>query len=163
MQGALTLSMSSAWAEMHYTQFFYPWEKNSLSQGYKYSFLLIIQTVLKSLKRRFVRLMPKAFTQTEGITSTPKKKQQAKPTCSFPCRTKLTFSSARCSSCFLAFSTSWAGPLMVTVSLPEPSVGKWMWTPPHSSMMERMKRPLAPMRELWSLEGIETSTSVMLA
>lgn len=80
-----------------------------------------------------------------------------------PYKAGLTFSSARCSSCFLAFSTSWAGPLMVTVSLPEPSVGKWIWTPPHSSMMERIKRPLAPMSELCSLEGMETSTSVMLA
>lgn len=35
-----------------------------------------------------------------------------------------TFSSASCSSCLLAFSTSPAGPLMVTRSEPEPSEGK---------------------------------------
>lgn len=35
-----------------------------------------------------------------------------------------TFSSASCSSCFFAFSTSLAGPLMVTLSEPEPSEGK---------------------------------------
>lgn len=75
----------------------------------------------------------------------------------------LTFSSARCRSCLLAFSTSEEGPLMTTVSLPEPSTGKWMWTPPHSSMMARIRRPFVPMRELCSLAGIETSASVMLA
>lgn len=156
------MSMSPAWAEKRYSQFS-PQGKNSLSQGWRHGFLLIIQTVLKSLKRGLGCLMPAASQQAEGITSTLEKKRLAKTICSSPSETRLTFSSARCSSCFLAFSTSWAGPLMVTVSLPEPSVGKWMWTPPHSSMMERMKRPLAPMRELCSLEGIETSTSVMLA
>lgn len=63
----------------------------------------------------------------------------------------------------MAFSTSEAGPLMTTVSLPEPSTGKWMCTPPHSSMMERIRRPFVPMRELCSLAGMETSTSAMLA
>lgn len=52
---------------------------------------------------------------------------------------------------------------MTTVSLPEPSTGKWMWTPPHSSMMERMSRPLVPMRALCSRAGMATSTSAMLA
>lgn len=74
-----------------------------------------------------------------------------------------TFSSAKDSSCFLAFSTSSAGPLIVTASMPEPSVGKWMCTPPHSSMMERTKRPLEPIRELCSFDGMDTSTSVMFA
>lgn len=74
-----------------------------------------------------------------------------------------TFSSARCRSCFLAFSTSEEGPLMMTVSLPEPSTGKWMWTPPHSSMTERIRRPLVPMRELCRRAGMQTSTSAMLA
>ncbi|KAF3835730.1 hypothetical protein F7725_028288 [Dissostichus mawsoni] len=74
-----------------------------------------------------------------------------------------TFSSAKASSCCLAFSTSSTGPLMVTLSIPEPSVGKWMCTPPHSSMMERTKRPFDPIKELCSLEGMDTSTSVMLA
>lgn len=74
-----------------------------------------------------------------------------------------TFSSARDSSCFLAFSTSSAGPLIVTASMPEPSVGKWMCTPPHSSMMERTNRPLEPIRELCNFDGMDTSTSVMFA
>lgn len=74
-----------------------------------------------------------------------------------------TFSSARESSWRLAFSTSSAGPLIVTASMPEPSVGKWMCTPPHSSMMERTKRPLEPIRELCNLDGMDTSTSVMFA
>lgn len=38
-----------------------------------------------------------------------------------------------------------------------------MWTPPHSSMMERMSRPLVPMRALCSRAGMATSTSAMLA
>lgn len=59
-----------------------------------------------------------------------------------------TFSSARARSCCLAFSTSSTGPRMVTLSIPEPSVGKWMCTPPHSSMMERTKRPFDPINEL---------------
>lgn len=74
-----------------------------------------------------------------------------------------TFSSAKASSCCLAFSTSSAGPLMVTLSIPEPSVGKWMCTPPHSSMMDRTKRPFDPIKELCSFEGMDTSTSEMFA
>ncbi|TNN74196.1 hypothetical protein EYF80_015641 [Liparis tanakae] len=75
----------------------------------------------------------------------------------------LARSSAVASSCCLAFSTSSAGPRMVTLSIPEPSVGKWMCTPPHSSMMERTKRPFDPIRELCSFEGMDTSISVMFA
>lgn len=75
----------------------------------------------------------------------------------------LTFSSASCSSCLLALSTSSAGPRMVTLSNPEPSAGKWIWTPPHSSITERTRLPLDPIRELCSLAGMETSASFRLA
>ena len=52
---------------------------------------------------------------------------------------------------------------MVTVLLPEESVGKWICTPPHSSMTDRIKRPFAPINELWSLDSIERDSSTMLA
>lgn len=74
-----------------------------------------------------------------------------------------TFSSAKASSCCLALATSSTGPRMVTLSFPEPSVGKWMCTPPHSSMMERTKRPFDPIKELCNFDGMETSISVMFA
>lgn len=74
-----------------------------------------------------------------------------------------TFSSANASSCCLALATSSTGPRMVTLSFPEPSVGKWMCTPPHSSMMERTKRPFDPIKELCNFDGMETSISVMFA
>lgn len=52
---------------------------------------------------------------------------------------------------------------MVTLSLAFPSDGKRMITPPHSSIIARISLPLAPMMELWSLCGIITTTSLMLA
>lgn len=77
--------------------------------------------------------------------------------------TPQTFSSAKASSCCLAFATSSAGPRMVTLSFPEPSVGKWMCTPPHSSMIDRTKRPFDPIKELCNFDGMDTSTSVIFA
>lgn len=52
---------------------------------------------------------------------------------------------------------------MVTLSSPDPSAGKWMWTPPHSSITERTRLPFDPIRELCSLAGMETSVSFRLA
>lgn len=75
----------------------------------------------------------------------------------------LTLSSASCNNCLLALSTSSAGPRIVTLSNPEPSAGKWIWTPPHSSITERTRLPLDPIRELCSLAGMETSASFRLA
>ena len=74
-----------------------------------------------------------------------------------------TFSFKRSRSCFLPFSTSSLGPRMRTLSLLLPSGGNLMLTPPHSSMMERMSRPLAPITALWCLCGMLTSIWVTFA
>eukprot|EP01137_Pigoraptor_chileana_P026277 Opistho-2@97004 len=68
------------------------------------------------------------------------------------------FSVASSRSCCLAFSTSSLGPRMETLSDLAPSLGKRIWTPPHSSMIARTRRPLRPIMVLWNLDGMEMSS-----
>jgi len=76
---------------------------------------------------------------------------------------KQTLSAVSSISWFLAFSTSSFGPRITTLLLFWFSPGNLICTPPHSSITDRMRRPLPPISPWWYSCGISIVISLTFA